>query len=265
MGVKYGKLNKKLKKLLVLEMDFWHKSARSSRRENVTNEIISISKEWIKKITSKDFKLDTYWKKEKETRNKSERRCNQNYGRTMNYEMKTGRTNFVGDLVSKDIATHHRMTIYIHTRHVQKLSSDRAYGSRRWRKRGAPEWQCLRSREGYIRHIVSSHSLFIRSSFCLEMSMKIENPTSCEIWSVIKFLKARNVCLAEIHRQVCEVYGENAMSDGMVRRWCRMFSEGRTNVHVDDRSSCLSLVTADLLDQVNEEIRENRGFTFLST
>jgi hypothetical protein len=64
---------------------------------------------------------------------------------------------------------------------------------------------------------------------------------------VIKFLKAKNVCLAEIYRQVCEVYGENALSDGMVRRWCRMFSEGRMNVHGDDRSGRLSLATADLL------------------
>jgi hypothetical protein len=44
------------------------------------------------------------------------------------------------------------------------------------------------------------------------------------------------------------------MSDGMVRRWCRMFSEWRMNVHDDDRFGRLSLVTADLLDQVNEKI-----------
>jgi hypothetical protein len=78
--------------------------------------------------------------------------------------------------------------------------------------------------------------------------MKIENPTSCEIRSVIKFLNAKNVCPAEIYWQACEVHGENAMSDGMVRRWCRMFSEGRTNVHYDDQSGRLSLVAADMLD-----------------
>jgi hypothetical protein len=33
---------------------------------------------------------------------------------------------------------------------------------------------------------------------------------------VIKFLNAKNVRPAEIYQQVCEVYGENAMSDGMV-------------------------------------------------
>jgi hypothetical protein len=47
--------------------------------------------------------------------------------------------------------------------------------------------------------------------------MKIKNPASCEIWSVIKFFNAKSVCPTDIYRQVCEVYGENAMSDGMVR------------------------------------------------
>jgi hypothetical protein len=95
--------------------------------------------------------------------------------------------------------------------------------------------------------------------------MKVENPASCEIWSVIKFLNAKNVRPAEIYQQVCEVYGENAMSDGMVRRWCRMFSEGSTNVHDDDRSTRPSLVTARLLDQVKEKILENGRFIFYST
>jgi hypothetical protein len=95
--------------------------------------------------------------------------------------------------------------------------------------------------------------------------MKTENPARCEIRSMIKFFNARNGRRVEIYRQVCEVYGENAMSDGMVRRWCRMFSEGRANVHDDDRSDRPSLVTADLLDHVNQKIRENRRFTFFST
>jgi transposase len=86
----------------------------------------------------------------------------------------------------------------------------------------------------------------------------MENSASCEIRSVVKFFNAKNICPAEIYRQVCEVYGENAMRDGMVRRWCRKFSEGRTNVCNDDRSGRPSVVTADLLDQVNEKIRENK-------
>ena len=62
------------------------------------------------------------------------------------------------------------------------------------------------------------------------MSKTIEGATDCEIRSVIRFLNARNVLPSEIHHQICQVYGDNAMSDGMVRKWVRMFIEGRENV-----------------------------------
>ena len=58
-----------------------------------------------------------------------------------------------------------------------------------------------------------------------------ERAADCEIRSVIRFLNAKNVLPSEIHRQICQVYGDDAMSDGMVRKWVRMFNEGRQNVH----------------------------------
>jgi hypothetical protein len=45
------------------------------------------------------------------------------------------------------------------------------------------------------------------------MFKTIKRPADCEVQSVIRFLNARNVKPADIHRQICEVYGENAMSD----------------------------------------------------
>jgi len=54
----------------------------------------------------------------------------------------------------------------------------------------------------------------------------IKGAADCEIWSVIRFLNARNVLPSEIHHQICQVYGDSAMSDGMVRKWVWMFSEG---------------------------------------
>jgi len=63
------------------------------------------------------------------------------------------------------------------------------------------------------------------------MFKTIEGAADCEIWSVIHFLNARNVLPTEIHHQICQVYGDNEMSDGMVRKWVRMFNEGRENVH----------------------------------
>jgi len=50
------------------------------------------------------------------------------------------------------------------------------------------------------------------------------------------FFNTRNVLLSEIHHQICQVYGDNAMSDGMVKKWVQMFNEGRENVHNEARS-----------------------------
>ena len=58
----------------------------------------------------------------------------------------------------------------------------------------------------------------------------IEGAADCELRSVIRFLNARNVLPDEIPHEICQVYGDNAMSDGMVRKWVRMFNEGRENV-----------------------------------
>jgi len=57
------------------------------------------------------------------------------------------------------------------------------------------------------------------------------------------------------------VYGDNAMSDGMVRKCVRVFHEGRENVHDEERSGCPSLVNDDLLRKVNERVRDDRRFT----
>ena len=51
------------------------------------------------------------------------------------------------------------------------------------------------------------------------------------------------------------------MSDGMVRKWFRMFSEGRENMHDEARSGRPSLVNADLAHKVNERVRDDRLFT----
>jgi len=56
---------------------------------------------------------------------------------------------------------------------------------------------------------------------------KIERPAASEVRSVIRFLNARGPSAAEIHRQICDVYGTAIMSDSMVRRWVRFFNEGR--------------------------------------
>jgi len=92
------------------------------------------------------------------------------------------------------------------------------------------------------------------------MFKTIEGAADSEIRSVIRFLNARNVLPNEIHHQICQMYGDNAMSDGMVRKWVRMFNEGRENVHDEARSGRPSLVN-DLVRKVNERVRDDRCFT----
>ncbi|GBM62242.1 hypothetical protein AVEN_44038-1 [Araneus ventricosus] len=60
----------------------------------------------------------------------------------------------------------------------------------------------------------------------------------------------------EIHRQLAEIYGENVMTDGMVRKLVRQFNDGRTNVHDEARSERPSVANDGLV-----AIRENKRFT----
>jgi len=57
------------------------------------------------------------------------------------------------------------------------------------------------------------------------------------------------------------VYGDNAMSDGMGRKWVWMFNDGRQNVHDEARSGRSSMVNDDLVRKVSESVRDNRRFT----
>jgi len=93
------------------------------------------------------------------------------------------------------------------------------------------------------------------------MFKTIEGGADREIQSVIHFLKARNVLPSEIHHQICQVCSDNAMSDGMVRKWVHMFNAGRENVHDEARSGRPSLVNDDLVRKVNGRVRDDRHFT----
>jgi hypothetical protein len=57
------------------------------------------------------------------------------------------------------------------------------------------------------------------------------------------------------------VYDEGVMNERNVRKLHRLFEGGRTNVRVEERGGCLSLVTNDLKGKVNGKTRGNRRFT----
>ncbi|GBN40438.1 hypothetical protein AVEN_105835-1 [Araneus ventricosus] len=96
------------------------------------------------------------------------------------------------------------------------------------------------------------------------MLQSIKIPADCEISSDIPFLNAKDVKAAEIHRQISEVYEENIMREGIVRKWVRAFKNVRTNAHDEERSGRLSDITEDLLRKVDGKVRKNRDFTISS-
>jgi len=77
------------------------------------------------------------------------------------------------------------------------------------------------------------------------MAAPIQNPAKCEVRSVIRFLNAKRERPAEIHKQIIAVYG-NVMNRQNVTKWCREFSEGRTDIHDEQRSGRTSLISEDL-------------------
>jgi transposase len=93
------------------------------------------------------------------------------------------------------------------------------------------------------------------------MSKKIENPAECEVRAVIRVLIAENVRPIEIYRQLIAAYGEVLMNESDVRKWCRMFNEGRTNIRDEERSGRPSLIAEDLKNVIGQHIRTNRRFT----
>jgi hypothetical protein len=69
----------------------------------------------------------------------------------------------------------------------------------------------------------------------------------------------------EIHRELSvAVYGQNVMSKGTVRQWCRMFNDGRAILqynHDEERSGRPTVVGDDFVQTVDQKISERRYFT----
>jgi transposase len=61
-------------------------------------------------------------------------------------------------------------------------------------------------------------------------------------------------------KEIVAVYG-NVMNQQNVTKWCHEFSEGRTDVHDEQRSGRPSLISYELLQEIEGEIRANRRVT----
>ncbi|KAJ8958100.1 hypothetical protein NQ318_006028 [Aromia moschata] len=85
------------------------------------------------------------------------------------------------------------------------------------------------------------------------MEFPLRSPARCH-------LNAEKVSPIEIHYQLVEVYGEKCMDVKNVRKWCREFSEGRENVHDEQRSGRPSFPDSQTT-QIEEMVRNNRRIT----
>ena len=81
------------------------------------------------------------------------------------------------------------------------------------------------------------------------MSAPIQSPAKREVRSVIRFINAKGERPAEIHKQIFGVFG-NAINRQNVTKWCREFSDERTDVHDEQRSGRPSLISDDLLQEM---------------
>lgn len=93
------------------------------------------------------------------------------------------------------------------------------------------------------------------------MAVAIDSPAKCELRAVIRFLQAEGNSAVEIHRRMSRVYGDSFMSDGVVREWCRKFKDGRTDVHDEGGQGRKSVATDDIVQRVDQAVKENRRFT----
>ena len=85
---------------------------------------------------------------------------------------------------------------------------------------------------------------------------------SRQMWGAFRhtFSQRKGERPAEIHKQIIAVYG-NVMTRQNVTKWCREFSEGRTDVHDEQKSGRPSLISDDLFQETEGEIRANRCLT----
>jgi len=91
------------------------------------------------------------------------------------------------------------------------------------------------------------------------MELLLAAPARCEVRAVIRFLNAKGVKPIEIHRQLTEVYGESCMDVKNVRKWCREFTAGRTEIH-DERSGRPS-ISDETVAKVEQIMHQDRRIT----
>ena len=89
--------------------------------------------------------------------------------------------------------------------------------------------------------------------------MKIIAFTSCEVHGEIRFLYVKAI---QIHHELCQVYELIVITDAEVRQWCWNFKSGYTNVHDEQLNGRASILTNEIMQQVNQKLRSDRRLRF---
>ncbi|KAG5320400.1 SETMR methyltransferase, partial [Pseudoatta argentina] len=91
--------------------------------------------------------------------------------------------------------------------------------------------------------------------------MSIQSPAKCEIRSVIRYLVWKGKTPVEVYNEVKTAYGDTGMNRTSVFKWCREFKNGRTSVHDDQRSKRPSILTDDIVEKIENALRDDRRLT----
>lgn len=92
------------------------------------------------------------------------------------------------------------------------------------------------------------------------MALPIAVTAKCELRAVIRFLNAKGVQPIDIHRQLTEVYGDKCIDVKNVRKWCREFAGGRTEIHDVERSGRPS-ISDETVEKIEQILRQDRRIT----
>ncbi|KAG5324833.1 SETMR methyltransferase, partial [Pseudoatta argentina] len=91
--------------------------------------------------------------------------------------------------------------------------------------------------------------------------MSIQSPAKCEIRSVIRYLVWKGKTPVEVYNEVKTAYGDKGMNRTSVFKWCREFKNGRTSVHDDQRSGRPSILTDDIVENIENALCDDRRLT----
>jgi hypothetical protein len=88
------------------------------------------------------------------------------------------------------------------------------------------------------------------------MAVSVQIPAKCD--AVNRFLHAKWETAAEIRRKIVSVYGEGVVNRQNVGKWCREFEAGRSDVHAEIRRGKPFVVTDEIIQKTEENIRADR-------